>query len=463
MTERDREKEKNKSAAERVEKEGTAQTASDTAGRDIEFIKERVKERPVNKRKLLRKTVITASMAVIFGLIACLTFLVLEPVFSNWLYPEEEPEKVHLQEEAVNEEMLPEDMVLEEESEEESVPQTLSTTVVQRVEMGVADYQKLYSNLYKMVQEVSASLVTVTGVTSEMDWFNTPYENQGQSAGLIVADNGKELLILTEEEIVDGAETLHVTFSDGTQAAAHLKQTDLTIRLAVIAVSLEDIEDETKNSISAARLGSSNSGSGLLATPVAALGRPMGTASSVAYGMITSIEGSLNLADGNYQLLTTDIYGSVNGSGVIVNLNGQVLGIISQDNSSSDARNLITALGISDLKNNIEKMSNGQPVAYMGIYGTDVPAAIQQSQGVPAGAYVTGIEMDSPAMNAGIQSGDVIVKIGTRGINSFSDYNSEIMTLLPDTEVTLTVMRLVQDEYQEMIVDVILDTLKQEE
>ena len=117
MTERDREKEKNKSAAERAEKEGTAQTASDTAGRDIEFIKERVKERPVNKRKLLRKTVITASMAVIFGLIACLTFLVLEPVFSNWLYPEEEPEKVHLQEEAVNEEMLPEDMVLEEESE----------------------------------------------------------------------------------------------------------------------------------------------------------------------------------------------------------------------------------------------------------------------------------------------------------------------------------------------------------
>ena len=68
------------------------QTASGTPGNDINFIKEKVKERPINRRKLLRRTVITASMAVIFGLIACFTFLVLEPVFTNWLYPEEEPE-----------------------------------------------------------------------------------------------------------------------------------------------------------------------------------------------------------------------------------------------------------------------------------------------------------------------------------------------------------------------------------
>ena len=434
-----------------------SEPASGASSRDIDFIKEKVKERPINKRKLLKRTMITASMAVIFGLIACFTFLVLEPVFSNWLYPEEEPAPVQLQEEAENEEMLPEDMVLETETEEEKESAPIASTVVQKVDMSVSDYQKLYSNLYKLAQDGAKSMVTVTGVVSDVDWLNNTYENKGQTAGLIVADNGKELMILTEKEIVEQAEKVHVTFCDNTQATATVKQSDPTTGLAVICVSLSDISDETKEAIKAAKLGSSNSGSGLLATPVIALGRPMGT---VAYGIITSMDTVLNLTDGNYHLLTTDIYGSTNGSGVIINLNGQVLGIISQRNNSSDAKNLISALGISDLKNNIEKLSNGQPMATLGIYGTDVPAEIQESQGVPAGAYITGIVMDSPAMVAGIQSGDVIVKMGTEEITSFKEYKEEMMTLLPDSQITLTVMRQVQDEYQEMTLDVILETLK---
>lgn len=403
------------------------EAVSGTANKDIDFIKEKVKERPVNKRKLLKRTIITASMAVIFGLIACFTFLVLEPVFSNWLYPEEDPAPVQLQEEAANEEMLPEDMVLETESEEEKESTPVTSTVVQKIDMSVSDYQKLYSNLYKLVQDAAKSMVTVTGVVSDVDWFNNTYENKGQTAGLIVADNGKELMILTEKETVEQAEKVHVTFYDSTQVTATLKQSDPTTGLAVICVNLTDIAEETKEIIKAAKLGSSNSGSGLLATPVIALGRPMGNVSSVAYGMITSMDTVLNLTDGNYRLLTTDIYGSTNGSGVLINLNGQVLGIISQRNNSSDAKNLVSALGISDLKSNIEKLSNGQAMATLGIYGTDVPEEIQESQGVPAGAYVTGIVMDSPAMVAGIQSGDVIVKMGTEEITTFQEDRKSVV------------------------------------
>ena len=435
-----------------------AQPASDSAGTDISFIKEKVKERPINKRKLLKRTMITASMAVIFGLIACFTFLILEPVFSNWLYPEEEPEPVQLQEESENEEMLPEDMVLETESEEETTP-PVQTTVVERVELDVSDYQTLYSNLYKMVQEVSKSLVTVIGITSDTDWMNNSYENEGQNAGLIVADNGRELLILTEKEIVDQSEELNVVFCDNTQVQAELKQADSTVGLAVISVLLTDIPDATRETILPARLASS-SNSGLLATPVVALGRPLGRANSVVYGMITSADSTLNLADGNYQLLTTDMYGSTYASGILTNLSGQVLGIICQENSAEDTPNLITAYGISGLKNLIEKLSNGQPSSSLGIFGTDVPQEIQETQGVPAGAYVTGIVMDSPAMIAGIQSGDVIVQMGTEPIDSYADYTTTLMGLLPDTEVTLTVMRQVQNEYQEMTVDVLLNTLE---
>ena len=160
---------------------------------DIEFIKEKVKERPLNRKKLMRRTLLTASMAVIFGLIACFTFLVLEPVFSNLLYPEEEPQQVELKEENIAEEIGPEDMLLEEETQEESQPQT----VVEKVELEMSDFQRLYRTMYALGQEVAKqSLVTVTGVSSDVDWFNTPYENQGRKAGVIVADNVLELLIL---------------------------------------------------------------------------------------------------------------------------------------------------------------------------------------------------------------------------------------------------------------------------
>lgn len=446
------------------EKNGTIQPSSapeavsGTPGKDINFIKEKVKERPVNRKKLLRRTVTTASMAVIFGLIACLTFLVLEPVLTNWLYPEKEPDPVQLQEEAADEEMLPKDMILETETQEETAAVT-PPAVVQKAEMSVADYQKLYSSLSKLMQESSKALVTVTAITSDTDWFNNSYENEGQNAGLIVADNGKEFLILTEKETVESAEKMEVTFYDGTQKEATLKQTDPTTGLAVICVSLSELTEETISAVAVAKLASS-SNSGLLATPVMALGRPMGMENSAAYGIITSTDTVVNLEDGNYQLLTTDIYGSTLGSGFLFNMSGQVLGVISQENSREDMPNLITALGISTLRNNIEKLSNGQPTAYLGIYGADVPKDIQETGNVPAGACVTGIVMDSPAMVAGIQSGDVIVQMGTEEISSFGDYNRVLMNLLPDTEVTLTVMRQGQDEYQEMTVDVLLDTLE---
>ena len=105
----------------------------DLTNQDIEFIKEKVKERPLNRRKLFKKTLLTASMAAIFGLIACVTFLVLEPVFSNLLYPEEEPQQVELKEENIEDEMRPEDMILEEETETETGNRGLSEAVPEYV------------------------------------------------------------------------------------------------------------------------------------------------------------------------------------------------------------------------------------------------------------------------------------------------------------------------------------------
>ena len=172
------------------------------------FVTERIKERPINRRKLLRRTIITAGMAVIFGLIACLTFLLLEPIFNDWLYPKEEPEVIIIPEET--EETLPQDMIIDEETirkqEEEAVIDQTIDNLLEEMELGIQDYRIMYDKIHQVVEEMAISMVTVTGVRQDVDWLNDTYENRGQASGLIVADNGRELLILTSGSILDEAE-----------------------------------------------------------------------------------------------------------------------------------------------------------------------------------------------------------------------------------------------------------------
>lgn len=417
---------------------------------DIEFIKEKVKERPLNRKKLVKRTILTASMAVVFGLIACLTFLVLEPVFSNLLYPEEEPQMVELKEEDIEDEMRPEDMLLE---ETETVPEE-SQTVIEKVPLEISDYQKLYRNLYTVAKGFSErSLVTVTGAVSDVDWFDNTYENEGQSAGLLVADNGKEFLVLADNRMVQKAESLEVTFSDGSTVEAQIKGTDEETGLAVLSILREGIPESIKKNLKPAVVGSS--GIGLLASPVIAVGRPQGT-ETVVFGMVTSTDSIENLTDHNVHLLKTDMTEMQNSGGVLLNLSGQVVGILK--GGTEDCRpGAMSAYGITDLIATIGKLSNGQEIAHMGINGTDVPEAVHLEKNVPRGAYVTGIVMDSSAMKAGIQSGDVIVKLQDSEISSFKEYHAALLELTPGMTVSVTIMRQGQDGYQEMQVDVILE------
>lgn len=421
----------------------------DLPNQDIEFIKEKVKERPLNRRKLMKRTLLTASMAVIFGLIACVTFLVLEPVFSNLLYPEEEPQQVELKEENVENEMRPEDMILEEETEEETTP--APQTVVEKVPLEISDYQKLYRNMYAVANTfANQTLVTVTSVVSDVDWFDNTYENQGQAVGLIVADNGRELLVLTDSAAVQQAESLEVSFAGGQTAQARIKGQDEETGMAIVSVLLEDIPGETKTNLKTAVMGSS--GSLIQATPVIAIGRPMGV-ETVLFGMITSTEAYESLTDHNVRILTTDMNGTQGMGGVLINLSGQVVGMLRVSQEGGP----LTAYAVSDLISTVGKLSNGQEIAHMGINGTDVPEQIHLEKNVPLGAYVTGIVMDSSAMQAGIQSGDVIVGIGDTVIASFEEFHEALLELSPETTVKVTVMRQGQEEYQEMELEVILE------
>lgn len=431
-----------------------------------EFMIEKIKERPVNKKKLLRRTMITAAMAVIFGLIACFTFLVLEPVISNFLYPEEKAQIVVFpedQEEMSPEEMLADNMQLENQANQASeteinveINREQIEKIVSDITLDIENYKQLYDALETYAEELSKSMVTVTGVTSNVDWFNNVEESEHQSSGMIIAENGKELLILVDYKPLRDAESLSLTFYNNVQIEAQLKDVDVTTNLAVIAVDLNELKKEMSiEKLSIAALGSSNLKS-IVGMPVVALGSPMGNVGSIGYGMVTAASRQQNESDTYYRIMQTDIMGSVNAGGILFNLNGQVIGVITNNKSNSDMANMITAYGISDLKKRVENMSNGKKTAYLGISGVDVTKKANEELQVPYGAYITEIDMDSPSMLAGIQQGDVLVAIDDRMIETYAQYIVILMQLEVGQTVEVTVMRQVQDEYKEMSFDIVL-------
>lgn len=431
---------------------------------DSDFITEKIKQRPVNKKKLLRRTLITAAMAVIFALVACLTFLILEPVISNWLYPEEEPAPIEFPEEA--EEMLPEDMIADDSQMEEPSPpveiklEEQIAQVLDNVALDIEDYSSMYGMMAEVAKDVGKSLVTVTGSVSNVDWFNDTYEKKDRTSGIIVAKTEREILILVNYEKIINAENMVVTFCRGEQAQAQLRKKDVNTKLAILSVELGELEDETKELASAADLTASSSNRGIIGNPVIAVGSPLGNGDSICYGVITSNSNSLNMVDSCYKVLTTDIYGSQNASGVLINVRGQVLGIIDNSHNSEDMKNLVSALGITELRRVIERMSNEREQAYLGTHGMDVTLEANESLGVPFGAYITEIEMDSPAMTAGIQSGDVIIGIGEKQISAYGDLVNALIELKQEETVSITLMRQGPEEYVQMEVDVTLGVLE---
>ncbi len=435
-----------------------------------EFMIEKFKERPVNKRKLLRRTLITAAMAVIFGLIACFTFLILEPVISRWLYPEEDPQIIVFPED--QEEMSPEEMLsdnMQQENQQGQISDDTESLSLEREEvqeilselvLNKDHYKQMYNALAAYVKERNHSMVTITGVTSNIDWFNNVQESSNQTSGVIIANNGREILVLADYTPLRKAESLTMTFSNNFQAEAQLKAQDAATNLAVFSVNLNDLSSEfLENELQIAELGSSNISS-VVGTPVIALGSPMGSSGSLGYGMICAMSGQQTEVDVNYKLLQTDIVGSQNAGGVLFNLQGQVVGIIINGKTNSDMKNMITAYGITELKKRIEKMSNGEEFAYLGIGGIDVTQEANKEWEVPYGAYIKEVEMDSPAMLAGIRQGDVLVKIEDEEIKSFGEYVSSLLQYKANDTVELTIMRQAQNDYKEITFTVVLGEAK---
>lgn len=423
---------------------------------EFSFIREQIKEKPVNKKRLLKHGIYTVGFAVLFGTVACFVFTFLHPILENLLYPKESP-TIMIPEDELGTEWQTEETEEPLETEtKEAAEEVTETTIVKELE--ISDFQMLQNKIYAIGKEANRSIVTVTGVVSNTDWYNNSYENNGLASGVIIGDNGSELLILTEHKVVKDAGQIHVTFIDDVTVNAYLKKYDGNTGIAILSVALSEMGESTRSRILYAALGNSNTVSqGNIAI---AIGSPLGTNYSIGTGNITSVGNVIQTIDATYSVFTTDIVGSSNSSGVLLNLDGEIVGLVMQEYSGNGDENTLTAISISEVKKLIEMLSNGRDIPYLGLRVVSVTDKIAMDYDLPKGIYVKEVLLDSPAFEAGLQSGDVIVEMGGEEIDTMDAYEEKVLASEPGSAMQIAVNRQGMNEYLRVECRVIIGVLQ---
>lgn len=421
--------------------------------REFTFISEQIKKKPFYRKKWFTYSMAGIGLAILFGSTAGFTFAMVKPWAEKQFGDPETPNSIVInQEEPETETQIQEESGKTEEQKGDQEPET----VVEKKELELSDYESLYQKLYQVGDSVMDSVVTVIAKSSDMGWTNELDESQVQASGLIFAKNSQNYYILTETSVLTGADQIVVRFCDGASANAVIQKEDSVTGTAVVTVSVAQVQKKTKDAISTAELGSStNIRQG---TPVISIGSAQLSGSSMAFGMVTSLADSAAV-DSEYTVLTTDIIGSAQNSGVLVDLDGNIIGIISRNVGQSMYAGTITALGISDMKYMMEAMSNNQAIPYLGITGYEISETVSRQNAVPRGLYISEVDADSPAMYAGLQVGiDILTEIQGEAIRTMEDYVTELRKYNPGQTLRLKVKRRGIDGYVDLEVEVTLES-----
>ena len=340
---------------------------------------------------------------------------------------------------------------------QEEVANTLEQSDVTVEAMDVSD----------VVNEVMPSVVSIVNQSTQeaMTFFGQvqEYETESSGSGIIVGESDSEILIATNNHVADAADTLSIQFIDGTTAEAKLKGSDSNVDLAVVAVPLDEISEDTKDAIRVATLGDSSALA--VGEPAIAIGNALGYGQSVTTGVISALDREITIDDITRNLIQTDAaINPGNSGGALLNMNGEVIGINSAKFSSSMVEGMGYAIPISDARPIIDDLMNRairEKVAfgeesYLGISGVDVTEEVSQTYSMPIGIYVAQALEGTAAESAGLKKGDVITKFDGQTVTSMADLQDILAYYPAGTTVDLVIQRATDDEYQEQTVSVTL-------
>lgn len=300
-------------------------------------------------------------------------------------------------------------------------------------------------------------------------------EVEGSGSGIIVGKNDDELLIATNYHVVEGADTLSVAFTDGNAVEASVKGFDEERDLAVVSVSLDDVEDDTMDAISIAKIGSSDDLK--VGEQVVAIGNALGYGQSVTTGIVsaknrrmdsdnnTVTDGSDDSSDGVNLIQTDAAINPGNSGGALLNMEGEVVGINSAKLASTEVEGMGYAIAISDVTDILQNLMNetsrdkldDSEHGVLGIEGSSVSSEAVQMYGIPAGVFVKKVTEGGAADKAGLKANSVITEFNGKTVSSSNQLIEYLSYYEPDEEVELTVQVPHGTSYKEETVKVTLD------
>ncbi|MDE7046099.1 MAG: trypsin-like peptidase domain-containing protein, partial [Acetatifactor sp.] len=284
------------------------------------------------------------------------------------------------------------------------------------------------------------------------NWGQT-YSEPGASSGsgIIVAENENELLIVSNNHVVNGADDLEITFIDGTTAQAVIKGVDVDMDLAVVAVPLDSLSQETRDTITIAALGDSENLK--LGEPVIAIGNALGIGQSVTDGIVSALDREITMEDGSKGtfIQTNAEINEGNSGGALLNIRGEVIGINSNKIASTKVEGMGYAIPISSASPIIADLMKDrvpeEEAGYIGIVMQEITDQVIQMYHMPQGVFVYDVEEGSAAHAAGIRKQDIIVKFDDRKITSYNSLKSVLQYYKAGDTATITVMRQENGEY----------------
>ena len=304
------------------------------------------------------------------------------------------------------------------------------------------------SDVSDIVENTLPSIVSITNMSVQevQNFFGGISQQESESAGsgIIISQNDSELLVVTNNHVVEGSDTLTVTFHDGNSVEAQIKGTDSARDLAVVAVPLDKISDDTMNAIKVATLGDSDSLK--VGEPAIAIGNALGYGQSVTTGIVSATGRTIDGFDGEY-IQTDAAINPGNSGGALLNANGEVIGINSAKINSSAVEGMGFAIPISDASDVIQNLMNKETRSkvsdeergYLGIKGYDVSEEGAQMYNMPTGVYVKEVMSGGGAEKAGLTKGSIITGFEGSSISGMSSLQEQLQYYKAGEEVTLTV------------------------
>lgn len=386
------------------------------------FIKETIKEQPTDRKRLAGKFLTAAVCGVIFGACAAGTMALIVPKALERFGTAPDQKAV---------------VTLTPSVKAEQVTPTPEATEQEKTSASTAWQNDLSDGMSQIAEEPRRALVRISAAGEDSDLLDDSFLEYGDEEGFVFLKNSEAFYILTVSDQMQEADKFTVTFSDGTVTDGILCKKDLRTGFFVIKVPFTSVDEETQEKIPAAPLVTADDMK--QTESVIAIGSPSGDYDSLMGGTITSVTGTLKVADEEYGMLTTDMVGSEEGGGILLNSSGEVAGIIW--NQEEDRTNVIRAVETAQLRPLLESMANGEDICYIGIMGATISSYQSENLDVPRGIYVDAVDEDSPAMTAGIQNGDILHALDGQEVQSMEEYASVLQGLNKGTRTTVNVYR----------------------